>query len=1079
MSDTYQYDAFISYRHLSPDKPVAERLQKLLETYVPPKGVLPEGEKKKLHLFRDETELPTSNDLGGDIKRALENARYLVVICTPNFEKSKWCMEEVTYFKQLHGGSNRNILTLLADDPDHRPAFPEILRFETVTETLETGETVQTQKEIEPLAANVSAKTRPQMLKKLKTEFLRIAAPLLGCKYDDLYQREQRRKTRRKLQIAFGSAAVLAVAALLSTSALITIQSQKKQIEADALALRENNAQLQLRESEILKKDGDLLGALAAAVNAFPEEDDGTVVLPGTLAHTATLTGAYEPFSFAPVRKIALSSIPQRIYLLENGTRLLAVTSAGAELADAETGEILKTLPGATRYKTAVYRCPLVDKVTVTSYSKNMAAQDNNGLYVGFRKDLLEETQPEPDAFYLLDDDTQTVARIDPKTGEALWRTDPLGGFGRLPLDTVPANEALPFLTSENDFLLLDPDTGKTDAVLSNEETQAALGQISVKDFYYLQGHLIFTFKEEGNLRFAVFRKEETGFSFLYDVTLLEGDTLARTNFMIHDGTIAAVLEHYPGVFDVVTRFMGFELASGRQKWLYEETDTTGDVSFIGYIPPEEGSGSPFGVEFAVNGDHLFAVNADTGALITHTRLPGTVRNMYYTRSGFVFISADNGVELFTTLRRFTGDPEEDDVHLYLNSSYGVKFARSAHGNNVYAVSRGEETAVLIYRPIDNDAAQTLYACDADSSTSLTAAYVSPDASLAALQTYRPYEIMLMDLQTKEIRHTFSYGEEIIKDAFFMGNGAFAVQLYDRLEIYSTQTGEIMQTVTDEDYKLDNLIHGDSDVLFLYSNYEAKIYSLRPGEELKQVTDCAFAAEGITDKDTRVYLDKAYSSPAGDKLFLFLYVPVKEEGQDKMRNRLRMAVYDIAAQKAVMCAVPGDDDFNKVYNNRKTACAFSGDGSTVYLLLNKNLLAYACDTGALTGSAELNVDAVDLTQVGSAPCILTPDAVLIRMEFKDGTAAESGRISFGGTPTNGKLSYTSTGNGAGVLRYMNNAWLIDESAFAYTAEIERFAGLDTVNRRVYQTYNSMLLSYPLYDEAGLLARAEARLSDGK
>ena len=121
MEKQYKYDAFISYRHLSPDKPIAIRLQKLLETYTPPKGAVGQNgqpnpaarqnqlKPRKLHLFRDESELPTSNDLGADIQSALEQSRFLAVICSPQFEKSKWCMQEVTYFKALHGGSNRSI----------------------------------------------------------------------------------------------------------------------------------------------------------------------------------------------------------------------------------------------------------------------------------------------------------------------------------------------------------------------------------------------------------------------------------------------------------------------------------------------------------------------------------------------------------------------------------------------------------------------------------------------------------------------------------------------------------------------------------------------------------------------------------------------------------------------------------------------------------------------------------------------------------------------------------------------------------------------------------------------------------
>ena len=289
MEKQYKYDAFISYRHLSPDKPIAIRLQKLLETYTPPKGAVGQVDQadaesqpgasgqngqpnpaarqnqpkpRKLHLFRDESELPTSNDLGADIQSALEQSRFLVVICSPQFEKSKWCMQEVTYFKALHGGSNRNILPLLVDDPDHSPVFPDALRYETRQVTRPDGTVEEIQNEIEPLAANVSAKSLSQMLKRLKTEYLRIAAPLFGCGFDDLYRRDQRRRNRRRAALFGGVTAILGTAAVLSTSALVTISSQKRQIEADAAELLRNNQELWMRESKMLEKDGDLYGAL-------------------------------------------------------------------------------------------------------------------------------------------------------------------------------------------------------------------------------------------------------------------------------------------------------------------------------------------------------------------------------------------------------------------------------------------------------------------------------------------------------------------------------------------------------------------------------------------------------------------------------------------------------------------------------------------------------------------------------------------------------------------------------------------------------------------------------------------------
>ncbi|MDE6202695.1 MAG: hypothetical protein K2G19_04390, partial [Lachnospiraceae bacterium] len=67
----YLYDAFISYRHMPLDKAVAERLQILLENFRLQKHT------KRLRIFRDQSELTTSNDLGSEIRKALLRSRYL------------------------------------------------------------------------------------------------------------------------------------------------------------------------------------------------------------------------------------------------------------------------------------------------------------------------------------------------------------------------------------------------------------------------------------------------------------------------------------------------------------------------------------------------------------------------------------------------------------------------------------------------------------------------------------------------------------------------------------------------------------------------------------------------------------------------------------------------------------------------------------------------------------------------------------------------------------------------------------------------------------------------------------------
>lgn len=60
-SNTFRYDAFISYRHLEEDKEIAQTLQGLLEKYVIMDPVT--NKKRHIKVFRDQSELPVSDDL--------------------------------------------------------------------------------------------------------------------------------------------------------------------------------------------------------------------------------------------------------------------------------------------------------------------------------------------------------------------------------------------------------------------------------------------------------------------------------------------------------------------------------------------------------------------------------------------------------------------------------------------------------------------------------------------------------------------------------------------------------------------------------------------------------------------------------------------------------------------------------------------------------------------------------------------------------------------------------------------------------------------------------------------------------
>lgn len=252
----YKYKAFISYRHLEPDMQAAERLQKLLEGYKPPKNL---GKtKENWRIFRDVSELQSNSDLSEDIKNAIETSEYLIVICSPKYTESKWCMQELTRFRDLHGNTNQNIITLLVSG-EPQESFPEELTYTEMTTTNEKGEEVKVKVEVEPLAANIKADTLKESMKKLNTEYLRIAAPLLGCDFNDLFQREKRREAARRRRIFGGVSGILSLITIISVASAVTISGKNVQIKKQNSRIKEQNEQIELKTVSSLSKMRDTL----------------------------------------------------------------------------------------------------------------------------------------------------------------------------------------------------------------------------------------------------------------------------------------------------------------------------------------------------------------------------------------------------------------------------------------------------------------------------------------------------------------------------------------------------------------------------------------------------------------------------------------------------------------------------------------------------------------------------------------------------------------------------------------------------------------------------------------------------
>ena len=168
-------------------------------------------------VFRDREELPTSADLSGMINQALQESRYLIVICSPRSAASKWVNEEVLAFKRM-GRSNRILAIIVAGEPNAKDknagaeleCFCEALKYDLGPD-LEL-----TNIRSEPIAADA----RPGKDGKSDAK-LKLIAGLLGVGFDELKQRELQQRQKRLLITSIVATMIAATTFILAIMAYL------------------------------------------------------------------------------------------------------------------------------------------------------------------------------------------------------------------------------------------------------------------------------------------------------------------------------------------------------------------------------------------------------------------------------------------------------------------------------------------------------------------------------------------------------------------------------------------------------------------------------------------------------------------------------------------------------------------------------------------------------------------------------------------------------------------------------------------------------------------------------------------
>lgn len=462
-----KYDAFISYRHSEPDLYIAKRVHKGLETLSVPKAVVKKTGKKKIsRVFRDQEELPIGSDLGDNIESALAESEYLLVICSPRTPESYWVQKEIDTFIEMHG--REHILAVLVEgEPDQ--SFPAQLL------TDDAGNPV------EPLAADVRGSSKREMTRKLKTEILRLAAPLLGCTYDDL---RQRHKERRMKQIAAGAAAVAVIALLFGAYSTYNASLIKQNYEG-----KQRNQSKYLAETSIrLLEDGDRRAAVLVALEALPSEDNDRPFVAEAQYALSQALYSYDTGEDVKPDRVLHHDLPVDDFSLnEDATKAVTVDESGAVYVwNVQNGERLAWIP---------------------------ARFDNLGYVKDIKGTMLYE-----DNIIICEDDCLRSVDL---SGQELWSIERPEGTGNCEFEE---ELKLAVCGNNREVTFYDYTTGEPVYVLDNEE-----------EFSYQDTSAF----NKSKTKFAIAHinsKEESNC-----VTVLDLETWESTVFYIEEGYISEV----------------------------------------------------------------------------------------------------------------------------------------------------------------------------------------------------------------------------------------------------------------------------------------------------------------------------------------------------------------------------------------------------------------------------------------------------------------------------------------------------------------------------------------------------------
>ena len=727
------YNAFISYSHNERDTYIAKKLHFMLEHYrIPRKISSASGKTHFTRVFRDQEELTLSSNLTEDIKEALENSEFLIVICSPKAAQSMWVEKEIELFLRSH---DRNKVLLVLADGEPEDAFPDIIK-----------------KYTEPMAGDVRGNNKREINKKMKTEILRIIAPMLSCTYDSLKQRHREYLLQR---IIAGLSAVAVLTVLFALYAL----DQRQQINDRYEEARRNQARYLCEISDKLLKSGDRIGALKTALAIGLEDDKETE--PVVPEQVYALNNSLYTYDYSG----SLQFKPDTIYELEGQVHY--------------TDEDERK-NGVVSQNGTEYFC--IDRMG-TAYILN--TEDGECIWKISPQDILETIDDEFIYFQPVSDEkavlisTTYIIYVDWKTQrvEKQIKTDELLKIGTL---LCAAQESKVAIANGNSIAIYDIEQGKC---IQN------IKYSSEDDSYYYQPNSI-VFRPDGKevavgVSAPQYESAEGKRGGIFRISLEDGNVTSlcsqntETLIYLDNKTVAAIHSQYAteeepsGFWYDNSYFVALYSMSDEKSLFYSEKYKITDITVPCYLSVEtmEVLGDKQEVLIASINNNIIFYNPDTGEkLIEKNFDTGIVGFCKYDETRILVGFADGSIKNFvpdnqerffaasminTEVSEFTYCPETDTVIQAQAGSHNIIFSRCIHNKNAEMILKNAEIRDVEYYSVETNKGDTeiyRYVTYVNNDDSLSIAiYKAGDSKELALYSLKSPSFYVKNVEVREV----------------------------------------------------------------------------------------------------------------------------------------------------------------------------------------------------------------------------------------------------------------------------------------------------------------------------------------